>query len=91
MMDQETKSTMKKKSRSKKNKPTNNFEAPKEETKKEEPKRSENPPKKSEGIDAWFNWYRDEIRDRVAKGETFDNIKKDLNITHVEKFLNNER
>jgi hypothetical protein len=70
----------------------NSFEEYKtEEPKIEEPKRSSTPPKKSNGSDAWFSWYEEEIRERIANGQTFDKIKKELKITHVEKFLNNER
>lgn len=80
------KTPMKKKTRSKKKISTD-----KETPKVEEKKRSSTPPKKSDGVDAWFNWYREEIRERIAKGQTLGDVKKELNISHVEKFLNNER
>lgn len=60
----------------------------------EEPKiptRSSTPPKKSEDYNKWFDWYQEEIRERLAKGENYGKIRKDLNILHIDKFMNNER
>ena len=63
-------------------------------TKKSEPKkpsRSATPPKKSNDQKAWHKWYEEEIRERIAEGHTLDKIKSDLNITHVDKFLNERK
>lgn len=64
---------------------------PKLETEIKIQKRPTNPPKKSDDFDAWFNWYKEEIKDRIVNGQTFEQIKKELNISHVEKFINNEK
>ena len=55
------------------------------------PSRSKTPPKKANDAHAWYNWYADEIRERLANGQTIDEIKSDLKITYAEKFLNEKR
>lgn len=54
-------------------------------------KRSEKAPHKSGDVEAWKTWYREEIMEMIKKGKSHDDIKKELKITHLNMFLDNEK
>lgn len=50
------------------------------------PRRTKEPQKKSDR-EAWLSWYKEEIAERILKGESSNKIKEDLGITSIERFL----
>jgi hypothetical protein len=49
------------------------------------------PPQKNDDLDAWFTWYQNEIKNRIQQGQSFEQIKKELNISHVQKFIDGKK
>lgn len=46
---------------------------------------------KKNNQDNWYAWYKAEVMDRIKDGQSHEEIRKELNITHVDKFINNEK
>ena len=55
----------------------------KKEKKQEAPKkpsRPMTPPHKSSDYDGWLKWYREEINERLSKGQTLRQIEEELKV-----------
>ena len=53
------------------------MEAPKKPKKKS---RAKNPPHKSSNYDGWYKWYKEEITERLGKGQSMKQIEEELKV-----------
>lgn len=46
----------------------------------EKPSRPERPPHKGTDLEGWTNWYKETVKEMIAKGKTISEISKELRI-----------